>query len=75
MEWVEIDPNVLMGKPHIKGTRISVEVILEKMAAGETEEQLLAAHPRLTDEAIRAAFAFAASILRADAIYPVKNAS
>lgn len=45
----------MMGKPVVAGTRISVELILEKLAAGETVEQLLEAHPRLTREAIQAA--------------------
>jgi len=51
------DPNVMMGKPVIAGTRITVELILEKLAAGETVEQLLEAHPRLTREAIQAVIA------------------
>ena len=42
------DPAILMGKPVVSGTRISVELILEKLAAGETVEQILEAHPRLT---------------------------
>lgn len=45
----------MMGKPVVAGTRITVELILEKLAAGETAEQILKAHPRLTDEGIRAA--------------------
>ena len=49
------DPKVMMGQPVIAGTRITVELILEKLAAGETIEQLLEAHPRLTREAIQAA--------------------
>ena len=65
------DPNVMMGKPVIAGTRITVEIILEKLAAGETIEQILDAHPRLTREAIHAALAFATEALRADVIYPV----
>lgn len=60
-----------MGKPVIAGTRIPVELILEKFAAGETVEQLLDAYPRLTEESIRAAFLFAAQALRADVIYPI----
>lgn len=60
-----------MGKPVIIGTRITVELVLENIAAGETFEQILEAHPRLTDEAIRAAIAFAAEALRADVIYPI----
>ncbi|TMB49824.1 MAG: DUF433 domain-containing protein [Deltaproteobacteria bacterium] len=65
------DPTVMMGKPVVAGTRITVELILEKLAAGETVEQLLAAHPRLTPEAIRAALKFAAEALRADVVYPI----
>jgi uncharacterized protein (DUF433 family) len=65
------DPNILMGKPVVAGTRITVELILEKLAAGETYEQLLDAHPRLTREAILAALAFAAEALKADVLYPV----
>ena len=49
------DPTVMMGKPVVAGTRITVELILEKLAAGETVEQILDAHPRLTREAIQAA--------------------
>jgi uncharacterized protein (DUF433 family) len=49
------DPAVMMGKPVVRGTRITVELILEKLAAGETIEQLLEAHPRLTREGIIAA--------------------
>ena len=65
------DPKVMMGKPVIAGTRITVELILEKLSAGETEEQILEAHPRLTREAIRAALAFAVEALRADVVYPM----
>ncbi len=67
------DPAVMMGKPVIKGTRITVELILEKLAAGETEEQILDAHPRLTIEAIHAALAFAVQALRADVVYPLSE--
>lgn len=61
----------MMGKPVIAGTRITVELVLEKLAAGETIEQMLKAHPRLTKEGIRAALAFAAEALRSDVVYPV----
>lgn len=65
------DPKVMMGKPVVAGTRITVELILEKLAAGETIEQLLEAHPRLTRKAIQAALKFAAESLRADIVYPI----
>ena len=72
-EIVVSDPGVMMGKPVIAGTRITVELILEKLAAGETVEQVLAAHPRLNEDAVRAALAFAAGALRADVIYPLET--
>ncbi|GBD08867.1 hypothetical protein HRbin22_01110 [Candidatus Thermoflexus japonica] len=71
-EWIVSNPSVMMGKPVIVGTRITVELILEKLAAGETMEDLLEAHPRLTREAIQAALAFAAEALRADVVYPIE---
>ncbi|MGD8792466.1 MAG: DUF433 domain-containing protein [Anaerolineae bacterium] len=74
-KWVVSDPNVMMGKPVIVGTRITVELILEKLAAGESIEQILDAHPRLTREAIQAALSFAKEALRADVIYPVAEAA
>lgn len=65
-ELIESNPNVMMGKPVVVGTRITVESILEKLAAGETEEQLLGAYPRLTHQAIAAAWAFVAKALSAE---------
>ncbi|KKM11071.1 hypothetical protein SY88_10410 [Clostridiales bacterium PH28_bin88] len=71
---IKSDPNVLMGKPVVDGTRIPVDLILEKLAAGETVEQIIQAHPRLTEEAVRAALAFAAQAIKADVVYPVEEA-
>ena len=71
---IQSSPSIMMGKPVIAGTRITVELILEELAAGETTEQILAAHPRLTREAVQAALAFAADALRADVIYPMAEA-
>jgi uncharacterized protein (DUF433 family) len=70
---IQSDPNVMMGKPVIAGTRLTVELILEKLGAGETIESLLAAHPALTEENIRAALTFAAEALRADVTYPIPD--
>ncbi|WP_310488632.1 DUF433 domain-containing protein [Chamaesiphon sp. VAR_69_metabat_338] len=69
------DPLVMMGKPIVAGTRITVELILEKLAAGETSAQILASHPRLTPVAISAALDFAKETLRADTVYPVAAVS
>lgn len=68
------NPSVMMGKPVIAGTRITVELVLEKLAAGETVDQILEAHPRLTREGIQAALSFAAEALRADVVYPIDEA-
>jgi uncharacterized protein (DUF433 family) len=65
----------MMGKPIIVGTRITVELVLEKLAAGESVDQILEAHPRLTREGIQAALAFAAEALRADVVYPIGEAA
>lgn len=72
-DLIQSDPSIMMGKPVITGTRITVELILEKLAAGETVEQILEAHPRLTREAVYAALAFAAKALKADVIYPLRE--
>ena len=62
---------VMMGKPIITGTRITVESILDKLAAGESVEQILRAYPRLTKKSILAALSFATDALRADVVYPI----
>ncbi len=54
------NPRVMVGKPVIKGTRITVEHILRKLAAGWSHQELLMAHPQLTEGDIRAALAFGA---------------
>lgn len=61
-ERITVDPKIMFGKPVIKGTRITVELILRKLAEGMADEQILAHHPQLTGEDIRAA-AFAADHL------------
>ena len=68
---IEINPKIMVGKPVIKGTRITVELILEKLAAGETIEQILDAHPHLTRSGVHAALEFAAQALKADVVYPM----
>lgn len=70
-QMIQSNPAVMMGKPVIAGTRVTVELILEKLGAGETIEQILEAHPRLTRDGILAAMRFGAAALRADVAYPV----
>ena len=65
------DPKIMMGKPVIADTRVTVELVLEKLGSGETIEQLLEAHPRLTREDVLAAIRFGGEALRADVAYPV----
>ncbi len=63
-ERISINPNVCHGKPCIKGTRIWVSLIVDNLAAGSSESEILEAYPSLTKEDIRAALAFAAEMSR-----------
>ena len=65
------DPQVMMGKPVVAGTRVTVDLILEKLGSGESIEAVLASHPRLTREGVLAALRFAAQALRAEVVYPL----
>jgi len=75
LKRIEIDPKVMVGKPVIRGTRIPVELILEKLAAGLTSEDLRRSYPRLTAEDISAALLFAAQSLHADSYMPLAGES
>lgn len=70
VQRIVADPEIMMGKPVVEGTRITVEAILEDLGAGEPIEQLLQEHPRLTREGVLAAVRFGAEALRADVAYP-----
>jgi uncharacterized protein (DUF433 family) len=59
---IEAKPDVMMGKPCIKGTRIPVYLLLQKMAAGESSEQLLAAYPQMEQQDLRACLEYAAAL-------------
>lgn len=63
-----VDPAVMMGKPCVKGTRITVELILRKLGAGRSFAELLEAYPRLTEEDLKAALAFAADYLQHETV-------
>jgi uncharacterized protein (DUF433 family) len=67
------DPKIMMGKPVIAGTRITVELILDKLGAGQSYDDLLKSYPHVTMDGIRAALAFAAEALRADVVYPTSD--
>jgi uncharacterized protein (DUF433 family) len=66
---ITTDPSVMFGKPVITGTRITVELILEKLAAGESVEQILSEHPHLTEHQIRAGIEYAVQVLKSDIVY------
>jgi len=61
-ENIEFRPDVMMGKPCLKGTRIPVYLVLEKLGAGETTDEILAAYPQLKREHITAALQYAAGL-------------
>jgi uncharacterized protein (DUF433 family) len=70
-DYIERRPDVMVGKPVIKGTRITVELLLERLGAGATDADLLAAYPHLRPEHIRAAQAYAAAALSSDELIMV----
>lgn len=72
MTWrdrITIDPNVLVGKPVIKGTRMSVEFVVELLGRGWTAEQILREYDHLAPEDIQACLAYASDVLKAERVY------
>jgi uncharacterized protein (DUF433 family) len=77
MNWqdrISVDPRVLVGKPVVKGTRVAVELVVDLMAQGWTQEQILDSYPNLAAEDIRACLAYASDVLHAERVYPLKTA-
>lgn len=68
---IEVNPKIMMGKPVIKGTRITVEQILENLSESNSIDDVLLAHPHLTKDQIHAALSFAAQSIRGDEIYAI----
>ena len=66
---IEINSSIMLGKPVIKGTRITVESILDELALGYTVEDVVKAHPTINDEDVFAAIKYAASIVKNEKIY------
>ncbi len=76
MTWEDriiVDPNVLVGKPVIKGTRMSVEFVVDLLARGWTFDKILHEYDHLTPEDIRACLAYATDMLRAEKVYLLPN--
>jgi uncharacterized protein (DUF433 family) len=71
-DYIHSDPDILLGKPVVKGTRLAVDFLLGLFAAGWTPEQILENYPTLTPEALRAVFAFAAEALQEESLYSVR---
>jgi uncharacterized protein (DUF433 family) len=72
MDWKEritVDGKVLAGKPIIKGTRISVELVIDLLSRGWTVEQILAQYDHLTPEDVKACLAYAADVLKSERVY------
>jgi uncharacterized protein (DUF433 family) len=70
---IEINPEIMLGKPVVRGTRITVELLLRKLSEGATEHDLLDAHPHLTRDDIKAAIAFAADTVAREQQPPLKS--
>lgn len=73
MDWrehISIDSDVLAGKPVVTGTRLSVSLIVGKLAQGWTFDDLLDSYPRLTEQDIRACLAYAEEILEQESVFP-----
>jgi uncharacterized protein (DUF433 family) len=78
MDWTQYihsDPDILLGKPVIKGTRLTVDWILRLLATGWTEQQLFESYPHLTPEALQAVFAFLADYITEEALYTLPQKS
>ena len=74
MNWrthIEIRPDVLSGKPVICGTRIAVDLVLDLLAAGATEVEILENYPGISSDGLRACVAYAAEIIRSERVYPL----
>ena len=75
LDRIEVNPEIMLGKPVIRGTRIPVELVLRKLSEGMTEADLLDAYPRLTRLDIQAALAYAAQAVANDIIIFANNPS
>lgn len=71
LKRIVVDPKIMLGKPVIKGTRLTVEIIIEKIAHGATTKDLKRDYPFLTEDDIRAALLYAAKRLAYEEVYVV----
>jgi uncharacterized protein (DUF433 family) len=73
--YIHSDPKILLGKPVVKGSRLSVEFILGLFAEGWTEKQILENYPTLSSESLRAVFIFATECMREESVYAIPNSA
>ena len=71
---IVVDSKILTGKPVVRGTRISVELVVELLAAGWSHAQILASYPHLSGEDIWACLPYARELLKEEKVYPLKTA-
>jgi uncharacterized protein (DUF433 family) len=64
LDWIEVDPGTVHGQARVKGTRVMVSIVLDCLAAGMTEAEIMAEYPSLTVDGIRAAAAYGAALAR-----------
>jgi uncharacterized protein (DUF433 family) len=74
LDRIEVNPQIMMGKPVIKGTRIPVEMVLKKLAHKISAEEILRDYPRLTEDDVKAAALYAAEILESTLTYDLIEA-
>ena len=70
-DFIDSDPGILLGKPIVRGTRISIELILELYATGWGKEQILESYPTLTEQSLRAVFAYLTDSLKDELFFPL----
>jgi uncharacterized protein (DUF433 family) len=74
MSWQErivLDPQIVVGKPVIRGTRLTVELIVDLLGQGWSEADILESYPRLTAEDIHACLKYASAVIQSEKVYPV----
>jgi len=71
-ERIELNPEILAGKPVIKGTRLAVEFVVDLMAQGWTEDEIIRNYPTLSTDDIRACLQYASAALQDEKVYPLK---
>lgn len=78
MDWrpfIVSDKNILLGKPIVEGTRISIELILDLMASGWTEKMILESYPNLSSDHLKAVFAYLKDCIQLELYFPIPKSA